>query len=58
MALYLGGSTKLKINIGDEVFYFNTYTSSSTNNNTVLMSSDNFKLKDSMGVFLTVKEDE
>lgn len=57
MALYLGGSKKLKINIGEEVFYFNTRTLSSINN-TILMSSDNFKLKDSNGVFLTVKDGE
>lgn len=57
MGLYLG-SEKLKINMNNSKVCLNLFSSTSIVNNKFLMSSDNYVLKDSNGVYLTVKENE
>lgn len=59
MALYLGSSDKLKINAIDGGIYHIIIPSFPTIvNGIMLLSSDNFILKDSNGIYLTSKEDE
>lgn len=59
MALYLGSSEKLKINLSGVIYYLNLFTSSSNPivNGVMLKSSDNHILKDSNGLYLTTKEE-
>ena len=58
MALYLGSSEKLKV-VSDNVKYgFNLYSKTPITNGIRLLSSDNYILKDSRGLYLTVKESE
>ena len=58
MALYLGNSEKLKINLGDAVYCLNLISKIITTNNDRLLSSDNYILIDSNGLYLTVEECE
>lgn len=58
MALYLGNSTKLKINIGNESYSIKVFSETPIVNGIMLLSSDNYILKDSKGLYLTVKEVE
>lgn len=58
MALYLGNSEKLKININDSVFCLNLLFEKPITNGIILLSSDSYILKDSNGLYLTAKEDE
>ena len=59
MNLYIGGS-KVKIIINDKSFRLMTITTSSTPtiNDVRLMSSDNYILQDSNGLYLFAKEDK
>jgi len=57
MSLYLG-SQKCKINIDGIARLLNIPSVDVFVNGILLMSSDNYILKDSKGVYLTVKEDE
>ena len=58
MALYLGNSEKLKINIDNIVYYLNLFSKTPITNGVRLLSSDNFILKDANGLYLTTKEDK
>lgn len=53
------GNQRIKLNIGRHAVNLELYTSGTPiTNNMRLLSSDNFCLKDSGGVYLTTKEGE
>ncbi len=54
MALYLGNSGKLKLILNGVVYKLNVYTGTKTESGVRLLSSDNYILTDSNGVYLTV----
>lgn len=56
MALYLGDSSRLKINLGGVVYCLNLFFEVPITDNR-LLSSDNYILQDSNGLYLTFKED-
>lgn len=59
MALYLGSSKKLIINLNKSLYNLNFFTTSShliTNGNR-LLSSEGYVLKDSKGLYLTSKKE-
>lgn len=56
MALYLGNN-KVKINLNGIVCSLNLFSSNLILNGILLLSSENYILKDSNGVFLTAKEE-
>ena len=58
MALYLGSSEKLKINIDGVVYCLNLLFDAPVENGIRLLSSEGFFLKDSNGLYLTIKESE
>lgn len=58
MALYLGSSEKQKIVLDGNTYFMNLFSKTLITNGDVLLSSDNYILKDSNGLFLTVKESE
>lgn len=58
MALYLGNSEKLKIYLDGVRYRLNLFSEQPIMNNTRLLSSDGFILKDSNGLYLTIKEVE
>lgn len=55
MALYLGGD-KVKINLGGTTCRLNLFTATPIINSTWLMSSDNYILLDSNGIYLIPKD--
>lgn len=57
MALYLGNN-KVKINLANELLCLIIPSSSPFVNGILLLSFDNYILKDSNGVYLTAKEEE
>lgn len=57
MGLYLG-SNKQAIKAGSLSSYLNFYTTAAIVNGTMLLSSDNYTLKDKNGLYLTAKESE
>lgn len=57
MALYLGNGEKVKVHFDQHTFNLNMYTPLMVNG-IVLISADNYILKDINGVYLTAKEDE
>ena len=57
MALYLG-SSKVKINLGGESYQLNLIPEKLILNGIALVSLDNYMLKDSNGLYLTVKESD
>jgi hypothetical protein len=57
MALYLG-SDKLKINLNGVAYCINLFSETPITNGIRLLSSENYILKDSNGLYLTVKEAE
>lgn len=57
MALYLGND-KVKINLDSIVYNLNLYSATPITNGVILLSSDNYILKDSNGLYLTTKESE
>lgn len=58
MALYLGDSGELQINLNGQLYCLNLFSKAIIINNVMLLSYDNYILKDSSGIILTVKEDE
>lgn len=58
MALYLGGSDKLKINVNDTVYCLNVFSTTPVIDNIRLLSFDNYVLQDSNGIYLTPKESD
>lgn len=56
MALYLGNSGKLRINLSNTIYHLIIPSSSTFVNGIILKSFDNYILKDSNGVYLTAKE--
>ena len=58
MALYLGSSEKLKINLNNITYYMNLFSENPITNGIRLLSSDGYILKDSNGLYLTFKEDK
>lgn len=56
MALYLGGSEKLKINLGNVVYSMNIFSALPTIEEIILSSSDDYMLKDFNGLYLIPKE--
>lgn len=58
MGLYLGNSEKLKIITPSGVCNLIIYSQNPITNGIILLSSDNYILKDSDGVYLTAKESE
>lgn len=56
MALYLGNE-KVKVNLDQHTLHFNIYSPLMVDG-IVLLSTDNYILKDVNGVYLTTKEDE
>ena len=58
MALYLGNSEKLKIILDNIVYRINIAFDANVENNIRLLSSDGYILKDSNGLYLTIKESE
>ena len=57
MALFLGND-KVKINLNNVVYCLNLFSEELILNGIMLLSSDNYILKDSNGVYLTAKESE
>ena len=58
MALYLGSSEKLKININGVVYCLNILFDTPIENGIRLLSSEGYFLKDSNGLYLTIKDGE
>lgn len=58
MALYLGSSDKQKVVLNGAAYCLNLFTQVAITNGIRLLSSDNYILKDSNGLYLTVKESE
>lgn len=58
MALYLGSGDKQKVVLNGAVYCLNLFTKVAITNGIRLLSSDNYILKDSNGLYLTVKESE
>lgn len=58
MALYLGNGEKVKINLDCVAHYLNLFSTTPITNGIRLLSLDNYILKDSNGLYLTVKESE
>lgn len=58
MALYLGSSDKQKIVLDGNTYFLNLFSKILITNGEILLSSDNYILKDSNGLFLTIKESE
>lgn len=57
MALYLG-SDKIKINLNDAIYHLNLFTDTLILNGIRLLSSEGYTLRDSNGLYLTIKEGE
>lgn len=55
MALYLGNSEKLKLNMNNAVYLLNIFSRSSITNSIGLLSSENYILKSSDGLYLVVR---
>lgn len=58
MALHLGSSEKLKINLNGVVYNLNLLFEAPMENGIRLLSSEGFFLKDSNELYLTIKESE
>jgi hypothetical protein len=58
MALYVGSEEKRKVILDGVVYRFNLFTTAPITNFIRLLSSDNYTLKDSSGLYLTVEEEE
>ena len=57
MALYLGND-KITINLNDVMYLLNIYSSELIINGILLLSSDDYILRDINGLYLTAKEAE
>ena len=58
MALYLGSSEKLKINLDGVTYYLNLFSETPITNGIRLLSSEGYILKDSNGLYVTTKEEK
>lgn len=58
MAIYLGSGQKVKLNFGNSVCSLIIPSATPVLNEVKLLSSDNYILKDSNGIYLTAKEDK
>jgi hypothetical protein len=58
MALYLGSSEELKINLDGVAYCVKLLLETPIENGIRLLSSEGFFLKDSSGLYLTIKESE
>lgn len=58
MALYLGSSEKLQININNIKYYLNLFSKTPITNGIRLLTSNGYILKDSNGLYLTTKEEK
>lgn len=58
MALYLGNSEKLKINLDGVVYDLNLFSTTPITDGIRLLSLENYILKDSNGLYLVAKEGE
>lgn len=58
MALYLGSSEKLQININNIKYYLNLFSKTPITNSIRLLTSNGYILKDSNGLYLTTKEEK
>lgn len=56
MSLYLGNSEKLKVNLNNVIYRFMLFSKNPITNGIRLLSSDNYTLKDSNGLYLTIKD--
>lgn len=56
MALYLGSSERQKIVLDGNAYYLNLISKIIITNNDTLLSSDNYILMDSNGLYLAAKE--
>ena len=56
MSLYLGNSEKLKVNLNNIIYRFMLFSKNPITNGIRLLSFDNYTLKDSNGLYLTVKD--
>lgn len=57
MALYLGND-KVRINLDNIAYHLNLFSAMPILNGVILLSSDNYTLKDINGLYLTAKENE
>jgi hypothetical protein len=57
MALYLG-EDKIKINLNGIMYYLNLFSLKPITNGVLLLSSEDYILIDSNGLYLTTKESE
>ena len=57
MALHIG-SNKVNINLNNVAYYLNLFSESLITNGVVMLTSDGYILKDSNGLYLTLKESE
>ena len=57
MALYLGNSEKLKINLDSVRYYLNLYSKTPITNGVRLLSTEGYILKDANGLCITTKEE-
>lgn len=58
MALYLGSSDKLKINLNNVAYCLNLYSTTPITNGVRLLTLENYILKDSNDLYITSKENE
>ena len=58
MALYLGNSEKLKINLDGVIYDLNLFSTTPITDGIRLLSLENYILKDSNGLYLVAKEGE
>lgn len=57
MAVYLG-ENRIKINLNGIVYILNLFTTAPILNGIRLLTSENYVIRDSNGLYITVKEDE
>lgn len=57
MALYLGNN-KVKLNVDGVLYYLNLFSETPIFGGIRLLSSENYILKDSNGLYITAKESE
>ena len=58
MTLYIGSSGPQKVSLSDGVYNVYLFSNATIIDGVMLLSSDNYRLMDSKGVYLTAKESE
>ena len=58
MGVYIGNSEKLRVSLNDAIYHIKWFSDYPITNNIRLLSFDKLILKDSNGLFLTVKDGE